>query len=131
MCIGRGPHINHRVFDLLAETAERHQIHYQPVGASGETGTDCGAIHDMRAGVATGVVSIPNRYMHSPCEIIHLEDVENTARLIAQTVARIDENTDFVPSWRAFVAGRVSRMRRIPCGTFGLDTVALLVDLTT
>jgi putative aminopeptidase FrvX len=96
--IGRGPHINHRVFELLTETADRHQIQYQPVGISGETGTDCDAIHDMRAGVATGVVSIPNRYMHSPCEIIHLEDVENTARLIAETVAGIDEKTDFVPS---------------------------------
>lgn len=96
--IGRGPHINHRVFELLTETADRHQIPYQPVGISGETGTDCDAIHDMRAGVATGVVSIPNRYMHSPCEMVHLEDVENTARLIAETVARIDEKVDFIPS---------------------------------
>lgn len=96
--IGRGPHINHRVFELLTETADRHQIQYQPVGISGETGTDCDAIHDMRAGVATGVVAIPDRYMHSPCEIVHLDDVENAARLIAETVARIDEKTDFIPS---------------------------------
>jgi len=96
--IGRGPHINPRVFEILTEVAKSKGIPYQPVGISGETGTDCDAIHSLRGGVATGVVSIPNRYMHSPCEIVHLDDVENTARLIAEAVAGIDETTDFIPS---------------------------------
>lgn len=96
--IGRGPHINHRVFEMLTSTAKSKGIRYQAVGIPGETGTDCDVIHAMRAGVATGVVSVPNRYMHSPCEIVHLEDVESTAWLIAETVALIDENTDFIPS---------------------------------
>jgi tetrahedral aminopeptidase len=96
--IGRGPHISHRVFDMLTNTAKAKEIQYQPVGISGETGTDCDVIHAMRAGVATGIVFIPNRYMHSPCEIVHLEDVEDAARLIAETVALIDEKTDFIPS---------------------------------
>ncbi|HHR84937.1 MAG TPA: M42 family peptidase, partial [Candidatus Acetothermia bacterium] len=62
------------------------------------TGTDANAIQLTRAGVATGLISIPNRYMHSPCEVVHLGDLENIVKLIAHTVASIDDKTDFIPS---------------------------------
>ncbi len=96
--IARGPNINPRVFSLLVETAKEENIPYQIEGAPRGTGTDANAIQLTRAGVATGLVSVPNRYMHSPCELVHLGDVENIARLIAHAVVRIDDDTDFIPA---------------------------------
>lgn len=96
--ITRGPNINPVLFKLFVETAKEKKIPYQIEGAPRGTGTDANAIQLCRAGVATGLISVPNRYMHSPCEIVHLGDLENIARLIAHTVVRIDERTDFIPS---------------------------------
>ncbi|MCK4394585.1 M20/M25/M40 family metallo-hydrolase, partial [Candidatus Bipolaricaulota bacterium] len=96
--IARGPNINPKLFKLFVETAKEKKIPYQIEGAPRGTGTDANAIQLTRAGVATGLISVPNRYMHSPCEIVHLGDLENIARLIAHTVVRIDERTDFIPS---------------------------------
>jgi len=96
--IARGPNINPVLFKLFVETAKEKKIPYQIEGAPRGTGTDANAIQLCRAGVATGLISVPNRYMHSPCEIVHLGDLENIARLIAHTVVRIDERTDFIPS---------------------------------
>lgn len=95
--ITRGPNINERVFELLVETAKDKGIPYQLEGQPGGTGTDANAIQLTRAGVATGLVSIPNRYMHSPCEVVSLEDLENAAKLLAYTVEQIDDSNDFVP----------------------------------
>jgi endoglucanase len=95
--IARGPNINPRLFDLIIEQADEHDIPYQIVAWARGTGTDANAIQLTRAGVVTGLISIPNRYMHSPCEIVHAGDVENVAKLIAHTVARIDDETDFIP----------------------------------
>ncbi len=95
--IARGANINEKLFRLLIATAEEHKIPYQVEGAPGGTGTDANAIQLTRAGVATGLVSVPNRYMHSPCELVHLNDIENAAKLIAHTVARIDDGTEFTP----------------------------------
>jgi endoglucanase len=54
-------------------------------------------IHVARGGVATAVVSIPNRYMHSPNEMVELADVEHAAKLIAAFVRSLSPDTDFVP----------------------------------
>lgn len=93
--ITRGPNINHVLFDLLQDTAKTkkipHQIEAEPRG----TGTDANEIQLCRAGVATALVSVPNRYMHSPVEMICLEDAAQAARLIADTVVRINKKTDF------------------------------------
>ncbi len=96
--IARGPNINPKLFELLVDTAKKAKIPYQVEGAPRGTGTDANAIQLTRAGVATGLISIPNRYMHSPCELVHLGDLENIAKLIAHTVAKIDDKTDFIPS---------------------------------
>jgi endoglucanase len=77
--------------------AEEEKIPYQIEPAPAATGTDANAIQITRAGVATALISIPNRYMHSPCEIVSLSDLLNAAKLIAQTVARLSENTDLIP----------------------------------
>ncbi len=50
-----------------------------------------------RAGVATGLVSVPNRYMHTPAEMIHLEDLTNAAKLMAEFVLALTEQTSFHP----------------------------------
>ncbi len=95
--IARGANVNPKLFELLVETAEKEKIPYQIEPAPGGTGTDANAIQLTRAGVATALVSIPNRYMHSPVEIVSLRDLENAARLIAAAVAEIGEDSDLIP----------------------------------
>jgi len=91
----RGANINPKLFELLVETAQAEGIPYQLVGAPGGTGTDANVIQLTRAGVATGLLGVPNRYMHTPCEIVSLSDLENTCKLMAHAVARIDDATAF------------------------------------
>ncbi len=80
--ISVGPNINTQIYNLLVETAKEANIPYQVEAAPGGTGTDANAIQLTRSGVATGLVSIPNRYMHSPCEMVNINDVENAIKLI-------------------------------------------------
>ncbi len=95
--ITRGPNINTKLFELLVKTAKAEKIPYQLTAAARGTGTDANAIQVTRAGVATALVSIPLRYMHSPCELLSLKDLEDCAKLLAKTVARITPRTSFVP----------------------------------
>ncbi len=94
--ISRGPNINPKVFDLLVDVAKKEKIPYQIEAAPRATGTDANAIQITRAGVATGLISIPNRYMHSPVELISLNDLENVAKLMAGFVLRLDKKTNFI-----------------------------------
>jgi len=94
--IARASVLSPAVSDGLIATAEAEEIPYTLEGNSRSTGTDADAIHFTRAGIATGLVSCPNRYMHSPNEIVDLEDLERCARLISAYVKTLDENTDFV-----------------------------------
>jgi len=80
----------------LMDAAEREEIDYSVEADAGRTGTDADAIHLSRAGVASGLVSVPNRYMHSPNEVVELDDLEDAARLIAAYVRTLDADTDFV-----------------------------------
>jgi putative aminopeptidase FrvX len=93
--IGRGSTINHRVFDLLVETAEAEGIPHTIEVSAGTTSTDMDAMHISRAGVATGLVSIPLRYMHTPSEIVSLDDVEASARLIAAFAQQLQPGVSF------------------------------------
>ena len=95
--IERGPNINPVLGELLIETAKKAKIPYQIDAAPSATGTDANAIQISRAGVAAALVSIPNRYMHTQVEVVSLSDLENAARLIAETVARIDGKMSFIP----------------------------------
>ncbi len=94
--IARGPNINPRLFELLVKTAEDNKIPYKIIAESRGTGTDANAIQLARGGVATALVSIPNRYMHTPVEVVSLDDVENTAKLLAKTIAAIKSEKDFI-----------------------------------
>ena len=93
--ISRGSTINPHVFDLLAECAEAEGIGYTIEVSAGTTSTDMDAMYLSRAGVATGLVSIPLRYMHTPTEIVELGDVEKCARLLAAFAKRLEPDLDF------------------------------------
>jgi putative aminopeptidase FrvX len=95
--VARGANINPPLRALIVQAAQERKIPYQNDPAPRGTGTDANAIQISRAGVAAGLVSIPNRYMHSPVEIVSLEDLDNAAKLLAQTLTYIDESTDFTP----------------------------------
>jgi putative aminopeptidase FrvX len=92
--IARGPVLNHRVADLLAETAEAEGIEHTVEVAGSSTRTDADAVHLSRNGVPTGGVWIPLRYMHSPVEVVQLHDVEQVVRLVAAFALRLDGETD-------------------------------------
>ena len=93
--IARGPNISPVVERMLIEAAEAEGIPYQLEAAPGGTGTDANAIQLTRAGVATGLVSIPLRYMHTAAEVISLEDLANVSRLLAAFILRVKDDTDF------------------------------------
>ncbi|HSI81199.1 MAG TPA: M42 family metallopeptidase [Solirubrobacterales bacterium] len=92
--IGRGSTLSPKLFELLCETAERLGIDYTVEASGRRTGTDADAIHVSRAGVPTGLVSIPLRYMHSPVEMVDLDDVEAAVELVAGFAAELDANVD-------------------------------------
>jgi len=96
--ISTGANINPRLGDLLTATAKAKRIPIQREAAPGGTNTDANAMQLTRAGVATALVSIPNRYMHTPVEVVSLSDLEAAAKLIAETVIRIDRRTNFIPT---------------------------------
>jgi putative aminopeptidase FrvX len=95
--LSRGASVSEIVFERLAEAAEAEGIPYTIEAASRDTHTDAEAIFNAHRGVATALVSVPNRYMHSPNEMIALEDLDRTARLLAAFVRRLTPDTDFVP----------------------------------
>ena len=95
--IARGPNINPVVFERLVKAAEDEGISYQLEAEPSVTGTDARAIQVTREGIPTGLVSIPLRYMHTPTEVISLDDVSATVRLITRFAADLDEVGDFVP----------------------------------
>ena len=95
--ISRGANINPRVFELLVATAEEVGIPYQVASAARGTGTDANAMQLARGGMATGLLSVPLRYMHTPNELLSLADLENTARLLAEFCAALTRDQDFTP----------------------------------
>jgi endoglucanase len=95
--IARGANISPVVENMLIQAAVDEGIPYQLEAAPRGTGTDANAIQLTRAGVATGLLSIPLRYMHTAVETIALEDVVNVSRLIAAFIQRVTPETDFTP----------------------------------
>jgi endoglucanase len=94
--IARASNLSPLVSDGLIAAAEAADIPYTLQADSRSTGTDADAIQFQRAGIATGLVSCPNRYMHSPNEMVDLEDVENCARVIAEYIKGLGADADFV-----------------------------------
>jgi len=80
----RGANINPKVFDRLLRAAKTLKIPYQLEADPRPTGTDARAIQMGRGGVATGLISVPLRYMHTPSELVDLEDVEHCVQLLVE-----------------------------------------------
>ncbi|KIH76667.1 endoglucanase [Geoalkalibacter ferrihydriticus] len=96
--IARGPNINPALFELLTATAREENIPCQIVGHPRATGTDANVMQLSRGGVATALVSVPLRYMHTPVELLSLEDLENTVRLLSGLIYRIGNRKMFIPN---------------------------------
>jgi endoglucanase len=95
--ITRGPNINPKVYDLMVQAAEAEGLSYQIQPCPRGTGTDANAMQLNRGGVAAGLISIPNRYMHSPVEVCDLDDIDGCARLLAAFTRLLRPDTDFTP----------------------------------
>lgn len=88
--IERGSGVHPGFAELVIEVAEAEGIPHQLAGSSGSTHTDADAVHRTGPGIVTCLVSVPNRYMHSPSEIVDPADLEATARLVAAVARRLD-----------------------------------------
>lgn len=95
--IYRGPNMNPEVVRRLLDAGAKKKIPCQ-LGALGRgSPTDANAIQLTRAGVAAGLVSVPNRYMHSAVEMVSLDDLDHTADLLAEFVLSLAPDADFTP----------------------------------
>lgn len=91
----RGALLSPVAFELLRAAARARNIPFSVHAVGRETATNADAIHIAQDGVATALVAIPNRYMHSPNEMVSLDDVDHTAELIAEVCRMVDDKTDF------------------------------------
>jgi endoglucanase len=104
--IGKGPSVmrganaNPIVFDMVLDGAKRENIPYQVDVAPGGTGTDGNAMQINMGGMAVGILGVPLRYMHTPCELLAIKDVEDCARLMAAYCRLVTPETDFTPRLR-------------------------------
>ncbi|NKB69101.1 MAG: M20/M25/M40 family metallo-hydrolase [Candidatus Latescibacteria bacterium] len=95
--ITRGANINPVVFQRLVAVAKKNKIPHQIDAAPRGTGTDTNAMQLSRAGVATGLISVPQRYMHTPVEVLSLTDLDNAVKLLTEFVLSLDGKADFTP----------------------------------
>jgi len=95
--LARGSAVSPVVFDQLVAAAEAEKIPYTIEAAPRGTSTDADAIYTSRRGIATGLVSVPCRYMHSPNEMVALDDLDRVAALLAAWVRRLEPGTSFIP----------------------------------
>jgi len=93
--LSRGSVISPVAFGLLRDAAERLGIPYTLHAAGRESFTDADAIHNAVEGIATALLSVPNRYMHSPNEMVSLEDLDRAAEVIAEACRAVTLETDF------------------------------------
>jgi putative aminopeptidase FrvX len=93
--IARGTTLHPRVFELLYGAGDHEGIPFTVESLGRATGTDADAVHISRSGIPTGLVSVPCRYMHSPVEMVSLDDVDAAARLIAAFARRLEPGMSF------------------------------------
>jgi len=94
-CLTTGPAVQNNLLKLIKDTAKDKKIPYQNAAASRATGTDTDAFAYSNGGVASALISLPLRYMHTTVESAHKEDVENVIRLIYESLQNIKNNHDF------------------------------------
>jgi tetrahedral aminopeptidase len=96
--IYRGPNMNPAVAQRLVDLAKQHGIPYQMAATGRATPNDANVLQIHGGGVATGLVAIPNRYMHSAVETICLDDIDHVAELLARFAAALTPQCDFTPN---------------------------------
>lgn len=95
--LSRGSSVSPVMFRQLVDAAEAEKIPYGVEAAPRGTSTDADGIFNVRHGIATALVSVPCRYMHSPNEMVALEDLDHAADLLAAWVRRLTSDTSFIP----------------------------------
>lgn len=95
--LARGPNINPALFDLLVDTARAEEISVQVMGVPRATGTDANVMQLAHGGVVTALVNVPLRYMHTPVEVLDLNDLDAAIKLLAAVCARIGDVSGFIP----------------------------------
>jgi tetrahedral aminopeptidase len=88
--IATGPNFHEKIYERLASAARTLELPFQVETIPGSSGTDAWAIQVSRSGVPCGLLGIPVRSMHTPVETVCLRDIERTARLLAEFIARLD-----------------------------------------
>jgi putative aminopeptidase FrvX len=94
--IARGTTLHPAVFELLYDAASEEQMPFTVESLGKATQSDADAVHIARSGIPTGLVSVPARYLHSPVEMVSLEDVDAAARLLAAFARRLSAELSFV-----------------------------------
>ncbi|MDG1743489.1 MAG: M42 family metallopeptidase [Polaribacter sp.] len=93
--IAYAPAVQQKLRDLITETAEKNKIPFQRSALSRATGTDTDAFAYSNGGVASALISLPLRYMHTTVEMVHREDVENVIKMIYETLVNIKDGETF------------------------------------
>lgn len=93
--ISYAPAVQNKLRSLLIDTAQKKNIPFQRMASSRMTGTDTDAFAYSNGGVASALISLPLRYMHTTVEMVHRDDVENVIRLIYESVLQIEEGENF------------------------------------
>ncbi|TDU40273.1 putative aminopeptidase FrvX [Gelidibacter sediminis] len=93
--VAYAPAVQQKLRDLITETAEAKKIPFQRSACSRATGTDTDAFAYSGMGVASALISLPLRYMHTTVEMVHRDDIENVIKLIYETLLNIKENDTF------------------------------------
>lgn len=95
--ITRGPNMNPKVVEQLRQVGKQYKIPLQWDASGRPPGTDAAAIQVARGACASALVSIPNRYMHTPVEVVSLDDMDNAANLLARFLENIKAKEDYIP----------------------------------
>lgn len=95
--IVRGPNVNPKVFRRLVEVAKKKKVPYQLAASGIGTGTDANVMQLSRGGVAIGLIGLPLRYMHNPCEMLALADLDHTVSLLTAFIESVTEQDDWTP----------------------------------
>jgi tetrahedral aminopeptidase len=90
-----GPSIQNNVLNMIINIAEKKKIPFQREAVSSSSGTDTDAFAYSNCGVASALISVPLKYMHTTVETVHQSDVENAIKLYYEVLTQLKTNTDF------------------------------------
>jgi putative aminopeptidase FrvX len=93
--LSHAPSVQHNVLKMLVEVAQKNKIPFQRQAASSRTGTDTDAFAYSSAGIASGLISLPLKYMHTTVEMVHKQDIENVIALMYQFLVQLDPQHSF------------------------------------